>query len=296
MAMTDLPPILCIGAALWDVIGRSPAPMRLGADVAGRMTRQPGGVALNIAMALARQGQRPALLAAIGRDMMGAALVAELDARGVATAYLHRADELPTDAYMAIEDANGLIAAIADTQSMEAAGLRLTDPLRDGRLGTEAAPFTGMIALDGGLTGSQLHELSTDPVLAQADLRVVPSSNGKAGRLRPFLTRPGTAFYVNLEEAGLLCDQPFTTTPDAARAMLARGAARVLVTGGAAPATDADAHDLITRAPPAVQPRRVTGAGDTFMAAHMAAEHAGQSRAQALKHALQIAADHVATL
>ncbi|MCC5963214.1 MAG: bifunctional hydroxymethylpyrimidine kinase/phosphomethylpyrimidine kinase [Rhodobacteraceae bacterium] len=293
--MTDLPPILCIGAALWDVIGRSPAPMRPGADVAGRMTRQCGGVALNIAMALARQGQRPALLAAIGRDTMGAALVAELNARGVETAYLYRAHDLPTDAYMAIEDPNGLVAAIADSHSMEAAGLRLTDPLRDGRLGTPQAPFMGMIALDSGLTEAQLRDLATDPVLARADLRLVPASNGKAERLRPMLTRPNTTFYVNLEEAGLLCDQRFTTTPQATRAMLAHGVARVLVTGGAAPATDADAHDLITRTPPAVQPRRVTGAGDTFMAAHMAAEHAGQPRAQALEHALQIAADHVAT-
>jgi sugar/nucleoside kinase (ribokinase family) len=61
------PDILCIGSVLWDIIGRSPASMRLGSDVPGRITRLPGGVAMNIAMTLARFGMRPALLSAIGR-------------------------------------------------------------------------------------------------------------------------------------------------------------------------------------------------------------------------------------
>ena len=52
------PDILCIGSVLWDIIGRSPAAMRLGSDVPGRITRLPGGVAMNIAMTLARFGLR----------------------------------------------------------------------------------------------------------------------------------------------------------------------------------------------------------------------------------------------
>ena len=60
------PDILCIGSVLWDIIGRSPAHMRTGADVPGRITRLPGGVAMNIATTLARFGLRPAILTAIG--------------------------------------------------------------------------------------------------------------------------------------------------------------------------------------------------------------------------------------
>ena len=48
--------VLCVGAAHWDVIGRTPRPLPPGADVPGRVTRQPGGVARNIAEALARAG------------------------------------------------------------------------------------------------------------------------------------------------------------------------------------------------------------------------------------------------
>ena len=69
------PDILCIGSVLWDIIGRSPVVMRLGSDVPGRITRLPGGVAMNIAMTLTRFGLRPAILTAIGRDAQGAELV-----------------------------------------------------------------------------------------------------------------------------------------------------------------------------------------------------------------------------
>ena len=41
---------------------------------------------------------------------------------GLITDYLYRSDDLPTDRYMAIEGANGLIAAVADAHSLEAAG------------------------------------------------------------------------------------------------------------------------------------------------------------------------------
>ena len=81
----DLPDILCIGSVLWDVIGRAAMPMHLGADVPGRITRLPGGVAMNIAMALVRFGLRPAVLTAIGRDADGAALVAACARLGIDT-------------------------------------------------------------------------------------------------------------------------------------------------------------------------------------------------------------------
>ena len=46
--------IICIGSVLWDIIGRSPRDMISGNDVPGRIRRIPGGVAMNIAMTLAR--------------------------------------------------------------------------------------------------------------------------------------------------------------------------------------------------------------------------------------------------
>ncbi len=99
--------------------------------------------------------------------------------------------------------------------------------------------------------------------------------------------------YVNLEEAGLLCQKHFSRSQEAAEALLARGAARVLVTDGARDATEGTASGLVTQTPPQVLVARVTGAGDTFMAAHIAAEARGLSREAALANALETAATYV---
>ena len=256
----------------------------------GRITQLPGGVALNIGMALARFGLKPALLSAVGRDVEGDELIKACAARGLITDLIYRSDALPTDSYMAVEGANGLIAAIADAHSLEAAGAKILHPLSDGRL---PDPFTGAVALDGNLTVDLLGEMATPPLLAAADLRIAPASPGKALRLSPLLHAGRGTLYVNLEEAGLLCQTVFQSSANAATGLLARGAKRAVVTHGGEPATVACTDHVITQTPPKVHVARVTGAGDTFMAAHIAAELNGHTPDMALANALEAAALYV---
>lgn len=292
--MTQTPDILCIGSVLWDIIGRAPVAMRMGSDVPGRITRLPGGVAMNIAMTLTRFGLRPAILTAIGRDTQGTELVAAAEMMGIDCRYLYRSDDLPTDRYMAIEGANGLVAALADAHSLEAAGEKILRPLADGRLGRAEAPWSGPVALDGNLTQALLSEIARSPLFAQADLRVAPASPGKAERLAPLIAHRRATLYVNLEEAGILCQREFSSAAEGAEGLLARGASRVLVTDGGRAAADGQAGaGVLCAAPPAVLVTRVTGAGDTFMAAHLVAEREGAPRAEALSRALQAAARYV---
>ncbi len=292
--MATTPDIVCIGSVLWDSIGRAPSAMRLGADVPGRITRLPGGVALNIAKTLRRFGLTPALLSAVGRDGDGEALVAACARMGLITDHLYRSDDLPTDRYMAIEGAGGLIAATADAHALEAAGDKILRPLVDGRLGSAEAPWRGLIALDGNLTEALLGEIATSALFAHADLRIAPASPGKAGRLTPLLSHPRATFYVNLEEAGILARARFKGASAAARGLLDLGAARVLVTNGSQPAAfGANGQAVIGATPPSVRVTRITGAGDTFMAAHIVAEQRGAAPQAALAAALVAAADHV---
>jgi len=291
--MTQNADILCIGSVLWDVIGRAANHMRVGSDVPGRITRLPGGVAMNIAMTLRRFGMTPALLSAVGRDAEGEELLAEASRMGLITDHLYRSDDLPTDVYMAIEGANGLVAAIADAHSLEAAGDKILRPLRDGRLGSAEAPYHGTVALDGNLTEELLHTIAISPLFLNADLRVAPASPGKAARLLALMDHPTATLYVNLEEAGLLCQTTFETATDGAAGLLQRGAHRVLVTDGGNAAAEGTAGDIITHTPPAVMVTRVTGAGDTFMAAHIASEAQGMDRASALTRASNAAATYV---
>lgn len=288
------PDILCVGSVLWDIIGRTNSALRPGGDVPGRITRLPGGVAMNIAMTLARFGLRPALLSAIGRDAEGEELIAACARIGLETAHIYRSDDLPTDRYMAIEGASGLVAAVADAHSLEAAGAKVLRALSDGTLGSVTDPWPGLIALDGNLTEALLAEIAGSPLFAKADLRLAPASPGKAERLSPLLAHPGATLYVNLEEARLLSHVEAKTSAEAAEAMLARGAHRVLVTDGDRLCAEGRVGSgIIIAHPPQVLVARVTGAGDTFMAAHIVAERRGADRPSALQSALRAAADYV---
>lgn len=285
--------IICIGSFLWDVIGRAEVEMRQGSDVGGRITRLPGGVALNIAVTLAQFGMKPAVLTHIGRDAEGDMLMEACRNLGMATDFVTRLAGLPTDQYMAVEGSNGVIAAIADAHSLEHAGAAILDPLEHGPIATAKAPYGGVVALDGNLTADLLGYIATAPAFAKADLRVAPASPGKADRLQPFLAARRGTFYVNLEEAGSLCGAAFASSDAAARALLAKGASRALVTNGAESAVDATADAVFEHAPPAVKAVRITGAGDTFMAAHIAYEAQGFSPADAFTKALAAAARYV---
>jgi sugar/nucleoside kinase (ribokinase family) len=290
--MTLAPDILCIGAVLWDIIGRTPRAMAPGDDVPGHITRLPGGVAMNIAATLRAQGMRPAVLTAIGQDAEGHDLIAAVAAQGIETAFVHRSP-FPTDRYMAIEGAGGLVAAIADAHSLEAADDAILAPLADGRLGQPAAPWSGPVALDGNLTTTLLARIATSPLFAAADLRVAPASPGKADRLAPFLSHANATLYLNLIEARTLGGTAYPDAPTAARDLAAKGARRICVTDGPNPCAAAldGRHHALT--PPAVTVTRITGAGDTFMAAHVAAERAGLGAEPALVRALAAAAAYV---
>ena len=294
MIRQNPPDILCIGSALWDIIGRTPLVLRLGGDVPGRITRVPGGVALNIAVTLARLGLRPAILTAIGRDAEGEALIAACARLGVDARHAYRSDHLPTDIYLAVEAANGLIAAVADAHGLQAAGARILQALGDGTLGSQVAPWPGLIALDGNLTAALMAEIAGSALFARADLRLAPASPEKAGRLAPLIGLARATLYVNLAEARVLCGAEVADAVAAAEALLAMGAHRVLVTDGGRTCADGLAGaEILVADPPQVRVARVTGAGDTFMAAHIVAERGGVARQAALAAALAAAAAYI---
>jgi len=292
--MQKPPEILCIGSVLWDIIGRSTQAMQVGSDVPGRVTRLPGGVAMNIAMTLRRFDLRPALLSVVGQDSEGVELIRKSEALDLNMNFLYRSEDLPTDQYLAIEGSNGMIAAVADAHSLEAVGDKILAPLENGLLGTAERPFEGLIALDGNLTLALLAQIAASPLFTKCDLRIAPASPGKAERLLPLLGHKGATLYVNVEEAELLCQQSFSDAQVAAQTLVARGSNRVLVTHGPKVAALADSQVCVLAAPPAVLPSRVTGAGDTFMAAHIAAELRGLRGVKALQSASNSAAAYVA--
>ena len=293
--MSQVTPIVCAGSVLWDIVGKTPHPLDRGSDEPGRITNIPGGVAMNIAMALRKFDLPVCLLTCLGQDHDGDGLIREAEARKMDTRFVYRAPHLSTDRYLAIEDATGMIAAVADAHSLERAGEDLLQPLFDGRLATPEKPWTGMLILDGNFTRDQLEMMAGEPAFAAADVRLAPASPGKARRLQPFLGHPNATFYVNKGEAESILETRFETSRDASKALVATGLRQALVTDGGNSASLSLQSRTITKTPPKVSVRRYTGAGDVFMAAHICAERLGKQGQSALVHALTACADYIST-
>ena len=119
--------IICAGSVLWDIIGHVEVDLSLGQDKGGTITRRPGGVAFNIAKKLSRLGLKPIILSAFGQDEDGTHLIEHCQNLGCDMQYVYRSSKYATDRYMAIEDQNGLVAAVADARSLEFEGYEILE-------------------------------------------------------------------------------------------------------------------------------------------------------------------------
>ncbi len=284
----SLPPVICVGAAMWDIIARTDEAPYPGADLPGRVLRRPGGVALNIAIALAAEGQRPALLSAIGGDRDGDELLAVARADGVGCAWVTRVPDATTGRFICIEGPDGEPhAAVADCRVLDTAGAAVCEPLLDGRLGSADAPYPGTLVIDGNLPADLLTRLAGPGTI------LVPASNGKAERLAGAMAR-GAGLCVNLGEARIIAGQPFADSKAAARYLAGMGASLVAVTDGSRAAVLAEGATLVTAMPPKVAVASTTGAGDRFLAGLLAARLSGLDAETALSRAVAAAARHVA--
>lgn len=272
---------LCIGAAQWDIVARAASPPAPGDDLPGRITRRPGGVALNLAIGLAREGVAVELVSVLGTDPDGDALLAALAAERVGTDRIRRGP-WPTGSFVAIERPDGaLFAAVADCSGLDRAGPALLDAI--GRV--HCPP---LVAADGNLAPLLLDRLLALPTR----LVLVPASPAKVLRLRPALARGRATFIVNRREAETLLGRAFRDSRIAAAALCAAGAHEAVVTDGANAATRSGPAGTTTL-PSSPATGGTTGAGDAFAASLIAADLAGLAPAQSLAHALAAGRSHI---
>ncbi|MEL6598744.1 MAG: PfkB family carbohydrate kinase [Pseudomonadota bacterium] len=279
--------VTCIGAFHWDTVAHATHSLDPGADVPGVVRRSPGGVAYNVANELIHHGFNAQLLSVVGRDSDGDALLNLCALRGIDTDMVIRHPTLRTDQYVAIEGRGGaLFGAIADTLALDEIGISLLDPLRQRR-------FNGVVVVDGNLSPHVLAELAAASSLRDADMRVVPASPDKAPRLRDFLVMTECTIYANLAEANAILNGEHAQAEAAARDLAALGARMAVVTNGSASAAIARSGLVYSATPPPVIAGSVTGAGDAFVAGHIAAQLRGEMDWNALKGGLQSAARHM---
>lgn len=282
--------VLCVGAAHWDLIARSPVALAVGDDVPGRVMRRPGGVALNVALGLAAKGMVARLCAVVGSDADGAALIGHATAAGVDCATIVTVEGAATNRYLAIETEDGnLFAAVADMDLLEAQPEAITDAA------IRALPEAETLFLEANLPAAALEEIAREARQSGIEVVANPVSPAKAERLQTLLSHGvQPTLVLNLAEAQVLLNHPVSTAAEAAPALLGAGAGTALVTDGARQAALATPEGTAISTPPALEATAsVTGAGDALLAGYLAhPARRGDARA-ALDAALQAAAEHM---
>ncbi|MEO0937167.1 MAG: carbohydrate kinase [Pseudomonadota bacterium] len=272
--MSAARPILCCGEALIDLV---PAGAR-GPELLPR----PGGAALNCAIALARLGQRAALVAGISADAFGAQLIAALEADGVETGLLIRSDLPSTLAAVHLTGGDAKY-SFHDT---ETAGRQIT-PADLPKLPEAAALVFGGISLARPPSAqSFLHIAETaqvsGPVLLDPNIRpaLIDDPHTYRGTLHRAM-QAADILKISEEDLAWLGGPP--------QVLLELGPRLVLLTRGAAGVT-ALTRDTQTHMPaPVAEVVDTVGAGDTFTAGFLTARAEGAGLEAALSFACRAA-------
>jgi len=98
--------ILCIGDVALDVIAQLKEQINYGNDTASRISTHPGGQAANVACWITRTNNQAHIVARVGNDPVGFALVSDLDKYGVQHQGLMRSGR-PSGVVVILVDSNG---------------------------------------------------------------------------------------------------------------------------------------------------------------------------------------------
>jgi len=192
-------PVLVIGSAGIDLVGRASRPLHPGTSNPGRLRLSHGGVARNVAENLARLGTEALLISAVGDDAQGSQLLDRLRSAAVNVEHVLTVPGAATGAYLAVLEQDGGLHLGLDDMGVVAA---LTpDYLRER---TDLFRQSALVFLDANLppptlaVAVQLAGRHRVPVAAD------PTSASLAGNLTPHLEHLWL-ITPNEAEAAVLC-------------------------------------------------------------------------------------------
>jgi sugar/nucleoside kinase (ribokinase family) len=234
--------IVVIGSVARDEIVNLASPLRAGAHLNGnRAGVRIGGGGANTAVALAAAGHRVTLLAAVGQDAIGDALLGELEQAGVDTAQIVRLDCASTHSLVLVDpQGERTIVNVARCDEME--------------------PPTRLLALGADAIYVRSRRSDLAPLLARkaADALIVAHVPPLDAGSRPAHILVASASDLEREVA---------VAPLAlARAVAGDGLRWVVVTADAAGARATSDSEVLDAPAPAVAVVDTTGAGDAFAA------------------------------
>ncbi|MBN2085063.1 MAG: carbohydrate kinase family protein [Anaerolineales bacterium] len=265
-SMDSEKPVLVIGAAVMDMVGRLSRELEEGTSTPGRIRLAFGGVARNVAENLARLSQPCVLFSAVGEDASGRALLAVLKEAGVDTSAVRVLPGQTTGAYLAVVDPRGrLRTALDDMTALKAVTpevIREQEPLFHS---------ARMVFLDANISAESIAEVFRLAHKAGIPVGADPTSRHLAARLTPHL-RDIHLLTPNAGEAEILLGRSIppedsSSAVQAAQELIVRGVSIAVISlaeFGVAYATRESRGHFPALRTAIVDP---TGAGDALTAA-----------------------------
>jgi len=241
-----------------------------------------GGVARNVAETLARLGVRVALIACVGADDAGAAILADARALGIDVSGCVITEDYPTPQYAAILDVHSeLVMGASDMRAIEALPVE--------RIVAPSDADVAWTFVDCNLNAAALRAVIAARHAAGHRIAVNTVSVAKATRLPADLGSIDLLF-CNAVEAQAYLGAGGWEPERLAQALHARGAHTTIMTLGDAGAivTDASGHTHIATLPARVVD--VTGAGDALIGGTIAAFQDGANAVDAVRAGMAVAA------
>ncbi len=282
-----VPKICVIGACNMDLISYAPRLPKLGETLPGtRFQMGFGGKGANQAVMAARLGAQVSLVAKLGQDLFGENTLANLRANGIDTRFVQVTDESFTGvAPIWVDESTGNNAIIVALGANE-----LLSP-QDVAAAQEVIQAADVVVCQ--------WECPLETTLAalgmahQAGVRTIFNPAPARAGLPAEAYQLSDIFCPNESETETLTGRPVSTLEQAeaaARELLSRGAARVILTLGERGSLLV-APDKVHHAPaPAVKAVDTTGAGDAFVGSLAYFIARGFSLTAAMARANQIAA------
>ena len=263
------PRVVVVGDLAVDVLVTPTTAPVPDADVPARITTAPGGAGANTAAWLAARGVDVTLVARVGDDVAGRAVVDDLAAAGVDAAVTVDPDA-PTATVVVLVGPGGERTMLSD----RGAAARLTAADLPALDGVDHLHLSGYV-LGGGSCAAGVAALAAARA-AGASTSLDPQSTGGV----PDLRLGGVDLLLpNTDELAALTG----STEPASATVLLDVAGAVVVTAGPAGASWVDRDGVRTVRGPAVEVVDATGAGDAFDAGLLAAWLAGADPEAALR-------------